>query len=438
MRGLLSNPVIGGLLAGPTAVRAREQQRVAQMLPRSGGGMMGAPGPIIDRSGGTMAGLGQGLAGLGQGFAAVGQARKAEAQREAFEQTIASLPPEQQALARLNPEEYAKQAAIAAFRDSDPLTINNTALFDVDGLPKRMPLAEGIRRDLPEWIAPKDLKLYGTDKTGYYTIEKGQDGRPIKSMLIAPAGAAPTSMQQNFEYARKQGFDGSFTDFISATRQSTVERAPQGYKVTDDGNLQPIPGGPADPKTIADTESAKKTAAFEAKRVEMFPKAQSAFKALETNSETVINTIDKAMEQIGPWTTGYANLLLSGLPQTDARDLERNLETIKANIGFDRLQQMRDNSPTGGALGQVSEFENRLLQAVQGSLDPTQTTTQLKENLSRVRELYKATLDDRRRAFRQDYGDLLPTEDDDSVSTELPTLNITVTPPPPEGFVVVD
>lgn len=432
--GLLSNPVIAGLLSGgPNAVRAREQQRLAAMLPRGQGGMMGAPSGVVRQN----SGLGAGLAGLGQGLAAIGDMRKEAQAKEAFEQTIASLPPEQQALARLNPGEYAKQAAAAAFKGKEPLTTNNTALFNVNGEPRRMPLEEGIRQGLSEWTAPKDMKLYGTDKTGYYTVDRDGSGKPVKTMVIAPAGAEPTAMQQNYEYARRDGFQGNFTDFISSIREKTVERAPQGYEPTADG-LRPIPGGPADPNTIAATEVAKKTATSELDKKRMFPKAQAAFRSLEANSETVIDTIDKAMAQIGPWSTGYANLLLSGLPQTEARDLERNLETIKANIGFDRLQQMRDNSPTGGALGNVSEFENRLLQAVQGSLDPTQTTEQLRQNLGRVRELYNATLEERRKAFAQDYGDMLPNDEGaSSANSTRPTLNIVV-PPPPEGFQVVE
>ena len=43
-------------------------------------------------------------------------------------------------------------------------------------------------------------------------------------------------------------------------------------------------------------------------------------------------------------------------------------DTVVSNIGFERLQAMRDASPTGGALGQVSDNELRLLSSALGSL----------------------------------------------------------------------
>ena len=56
---------------------------------------------------------------------------------------------------------------------------------------------------------------------------------------------------------------------------------------------------------------------------------------------------------------------------TEARNLSKTIETVSATIGFDRLQRMRDESPTGGALGQVAVQELEALRATMGSLDIT-------------------------------------------------------------------
>ena len=45
MQGLLGNPVIQGLLTDPNTLRARARAEAAQMAPRGGGGMIGAPSP---------------------------------------------------------------------------------------------------------------------------------------------------------------------------------------------------------------------------------------------------------------------------------------------------------------------------------------------------------------------------------------------------------
>lgn len=64
--------------------------------------------------------------------------------------------------------------------------------------------------------------------------------------------------------------------------------------------------------------------------------------------------------------------------------LAGKLQTIKANIGFDQLQEMRAESKTGSALGPVSDFENQLLQSVLGNLNQFGNDEVLAANLRKV------------------------------------------------------
>jgi len=105
--------------------------------------------------------------------------------------------------------------------------------------------------------------------------------------------------------------------------------------------------------------------------------------------DNVMNTIDTASKQIGTFTAGAIGSPLSLIPGTPAKNLAANLETIKANLGFDRLQQMRDASPTGGALGQVAIQELVALQASIASLDIQQTPAQLRANLNKIKGHYE-------------------------------------------------
>ncbi len=82
----------------------------------------------------------------------------------------------------------------------------------------------------------------------------------------------------------------------------------------------------------------------------------------------------------------------SAVPGTPQHDVARRLEVIKANVGFDKLQAMREASPTGGALGQVSENENRLLQSVLGSLEQSQSSEQFAGGLRRVQNIFRAAI----------------------------------------------
>jgi acyl carrier protein phosphodiesterase len=77
-------------------------------------------------------------------------------------------------------------------------------------------------------------------------------------------------------------------------------------------------------------------------------------------------------------------MVMGKLPGTVAVDLQKKLDTIRANVGFDRLQQMRDQSKTGGALGQVAIQELAMLQSVLGSLDREQSPKQLAHTLKQI------------------------------------------------------
>lgn len=94
------------------------------------------------------------------------------------------------------------------------------------------------------------------------------------------------------------------------------------------------------------------------------------------------------------WTTGLiGGNIMSAVAGTPAHDVANAITTIEASIGFDRLQAMRDASPTGGALGAVSEKELGLLNASLGSLKQSASRDQFEKNLRAVKRHYMATVE---------------------------------------------
>jgi hypothetical protein len=71
----------------------------------------------------------------------------------------------------------------------------------------------------------------------------------------------------------------------------------------------------------------------------------------------------------------------------DAVDFKNELASIQANVAFDRLQQMREASKTGGALGAVSERELDLLMAAYGNIKQSTSPKKLKENLLYIEKI---------------------------------------------------
>jgi hypothetical protein len=127
----------------------------------------------------------------------------------------------------------------------------------------------------------------------------------------------------------------------------------------------------------------------EEKRQEKRDKQATAAKMQIASADRVITEVQEANKLVSGFTAG-AGGLLSSIPLTGAKDLAAKLTTIKANLGFDRLQQMRDASPTGGALGQVAVQELIALQSTIASLDQNQSPAQLKAALTKIEQHYTA------------------------------------------------
>lgn len=68
------------------------------------------------------------------------------------------------------------------------------------------------------------------------------------------------------------------------------------------------------------------------------------------------------------------------------------MQTIQANTAFDRLQKMREDSPTGGALGQVTEKELDLLKSSVANINPNQSQEAFFSNLATSKQAYLARL----------------------------------------------
>ena len=142
----------------------------------------------------------------------------------------------------------------------------------------------------------------------------------------------------------------------------------------------------------------------EAQRLENLPKVELSVANRQQQAGLVKQTIDDALKETGFFTTGGIGRLAAAVPGTPAYDLARRIETIKANIGFGELQRMRDESPTGGALGQVAVQELTYLQSALGNLDQAQSREELEKNLRNIRSIIERYERIRANAFERDYG----------------------------------
>jgi len=154
------------------------------------------------------------------------------------------------------------------------------------------------------------------------------------------------------------------------------------------------------PATAIEGLAPKEIQAREAK----YPQALQAVKTLETKTESLAKDIETLANH--PGLTGISGLIYGRTPAVtkDARAAQALYDSIVARGGFAELQNMRAASPTGGALGNVSNQEGQYLRDAWAAINRTQDTADLKANLikaanqareskARVKEAFDATYD---------------------------------------------
>ena len=106
--------------------------------------------------------------------------------------------------------------------------------------------------------------------------------------------------------------------------------------------------------------------------------------------DNVLVTVSEAkkLAEDESMTTGVFYNLASMPFATDARTLQTKITTLQSTLAFDRLQKMRDESKTGGALGQVSNIELQLLQSALTALDPIVGEEEFTKQLDKVQKHY--------------------------------------------------
>ena len=122
-------------------------------------------------------------------------------------------------------------------------------------------------------------------------------------------------------------------------------------------------------------------------------KIGNAGENLANNQATTTSTIIDAASTARALSDNEGNVGLLGAtfgmnPTTDAAELRRQVDVLKSNATIANLSAMRQASPTGGALGSVTEKENAMLAAAAGALTPDAS----KEQFQKALDNYERTL----------------------------------------------
>ncbi|MDF3904699.1 hypothetical protein [Paracoccus sp. AS002] len=184
-------------------------------------------------------------------------------------------------------------------------------------------------------------------------------------------GPKPTDDMREYDYAVSQGYQGSFQDFMIDMKRAgasstnvnvgsggqNIGTIPQGFAAVPDPSnpsgfrMEAIPGGPED---TSKQDAAKSEAA-------------------QTSGDVILNAAVRARDaaanrQFGAFGQGVIGAVN---PYSDSAEVQRQVSVLKANATIEALNAMRAQSPTGGALGNVTEGEGQMLAAKAGALDPS-------------------------------------------------------------------
>lgn len=256
-----------------------------------------------------------------------------------------------------------------------PLTPEQQAVFD-EGM--RRQRIEKERDKLRYMRDPENIVRASVDEgfTDPVTLMQNDTKQQI-SQVRADADAARRAQAVELALAKLEGKSGS--------------KVPAGYRETPDGNLQAIPGGPADQKI---------SGAFNADTAQLAG-TNDSLNRLATSANELLNH---------PGLKGIVGIQgkFPSIPGGDAANAQALLETLKSQVGFGVLQAMRDASKTGGALGAVSDAEGKRLEANLAALSQAQSIEQFRASLGKIIEYSNGAKDRLREAFNLKHSDKAP------------------------------
>ena len=249
-----------------------------------------------------------------------------------------------------------------------------------------------------EASAKANAKYRAPEADQYYAVPTGSgtmllDKRSGMAVMLGtgPDGS-PTQIGQPFRPVGGPGGQPTAVSTDSAQQALPSAQSPK-----------PLMPPSIDAQAQGAVVTAQKEAELMVEKKAKFPKAQAALASLNQQQTVVEDALDKAIKNVSPWSAGVG-AWASALPATQAKALRSDLNTIKANLGFDKLQQMRDNSPTGGALGSVVVQEILFLQSSVKELDQELKPSELKDKLEFIQSNLKELKSLREQAFQSDYA----------------------------------
>lgn len=288
-------------------------------------------------------------------------------------------------------------------QEFDPSTRTWTDIA-TSGIGELSPQAQAQKEALAKLNADLKAKTQGK----YYAVNTGQ------GLIMVDKGsgmAVRLGLDQSGNMAQ---MGQPFKPMLDTNGQPTV--VPEGAQIGSQQTISPLLPPSVDPNAQGAVAGAKTTAQMQAKRTMEAPvaagKTAMNIAPLDRMAQTAQELIDSpGLDRV----TG----LQSYLPNVtdEARNAQAKMDELKSQIAQNVLQMYRQMSQTGGAVGQVSNYEQQLFQNNLAALGQAQTTARFKDEMKKIIDFVKGSKERIARAYELQYGQKLP-----DVSRETPGI----------------
>jgi len=264
-------------------------------------------------------------------------------------------------------------------------TMMQTRVISQSGLDAMRAAARGKEDQLAQFLSENNIQIMPDEG----------EAPGMRNAVFRP-GVDPTPLRQNMQYAPAQ--------------------YPRTYG--KDPMQAPMPGSAAVPlKRVGDEAAAGRPTPEQAGAVAKATKAaesqaqkDAAFPDVQAQFEAGIALIDNRLADVKRFREHPAASRVIGqldaftLNTGRARGAQNIYEALVATATLDELQQMRQNSPTGGALGNVSDADIRILRQSIGALGQDQSEADFNDSLKIFEARLKSTRERMIRRYRENYG----------------------------------
>lgn len=192
----------------------------------------------------------------------------------------------------------------------------------------------------------------------------------------------PTPQQRNFEYLeslppeKREGFGR----VLRADQIVSAGGVPVARPTAGGAPREVVPAAQV-ATNAGDIARNKTQGQGEAKRTLDLPAAKSRLAATVAKLDSMGQVAQRLQADEDLWKAVGFGQPIATIPGIEGAKLRAQINTLKSKVGFAVLQDMRESSKTGGALGNISNQENQYLQNALAALDTNLAPEDFREQL---------------------------------------------------------